>query len=110
MIFPFAMLLSFPLFAGNISIEKSDSLIRNDVFDEKRERAEDYQRREAERTENNNHWSTQINPSCGLLKNRYLVYFCASNGRYYKGYDLSSKPEYRELSASEVKKLRHSKD
>ena len=104
------ILLSLPVLAGKITIEKSDSLIRNDVFDEKRARAEEYKLREAERNENNHRWSSQIDPSCGLLKNRYLVYFCATNGRYYKGYESGSQPQYRELSTQEVKKLRREKD
>ena len=63
--------------AGTITIEKSDSLIRNDIFDEKRARAEEYQQYEAERNAHNQYWSSQIDPSCALLKNRYLTYFCA---------------------------------
>ena len=103
-------LLVFPLYAGEITIEKSDSLIRNDVFDDKRARAEEYKQREAERNANNGYWSSSLDPSCALLRNRYFVYFCASNGRYYKGYEPESQPQYRELSTSEVKKLRNSKD
>jgi len=110
LLFTLASLLSLPLFAGKISIEKSDSLIRNDVFDAKRERAEEYKLREQERNANNRYWSSQIDPSCALLKKRYLVYFCTSNGRYYKGYETSNRLEYRELSTSEVKKLRQTKD
>lgn len=105
-----ASLLSFPLFAGKITIEKSDSVIRNDIFDGKRERAEDYKRREAERNANNERWSSQIPLSCGLLKDNYLIYFCATNGRYYKGYESGNKPEYRELSSQEVKKIQNAKD
>ena len=108
--FTLSSLLSASLFAGKVTIEKSDSLIRNDVFDEKRERAEEYKLREAARNDNNHRWSSQIDPSCGLLKNRYLIYFCASNGRYYKGYKTSNKSEYRELSSSEVKEIRNTKD
>ncbi|WP_022940486.1 hypothetical protein [Psychromonas hadalis] len=103
-------LFSFSVFAGKITIEKSDSLIRNDVFDEKRERAEEYKRREAERNAENYRWSSSINPSCVLLKNRYLLYFCTSNGRYYKGDESNNRPQYRELSTQEVKKLRREKD
>ncbi len=110
LIFTLASLLSLPLIAGKITIEKSDSLIRNDVFDEKRARAEEYKRLEAERNGNNRGWSSQIDPSCGLLKNRYLIYFCASNGRYYKGYEPGNQAEYRELSTQEVKKIRNTKD
>ena len=107
--FILSSLLSLSLSAGKITIEKSDSLIRNDIFDEKRARAEEYKLREAERNENNRYWSSEINPSCGLLKNRYLIYFCASNRRYYKGYESTDKQKYRELSTSEVKKLRNEK-
>jgi len=103
-------LLTSSVMAGSITIEKSDSLIRNDIFDEKRERTDDYKLREAERNENNDRWSSMIDPSCGLLKNRYLIYFCASNGRYYKGYESENKLQYRELSTPEIKKLRNEKD
>ena len=108
--FVFLGFLTSIVIAGTITIEKSDSLIRNDVFDEKRARAEEYKQREAERNANNETWSSQIDPSCGLLKNRYLVYFCASNGRYYKGYESDNKEQYRELSTSEVKKIRSEND
>jgi hypothetical protein len=103
-------LLSFPLLAGNITIEKNDSLIRNDVFDQKRVRAEEYKLREDERNVNNHRWSSSIDPSCGLLKHRDLIYFCAANGRYYKGYETGNRPQYRELSTPEVKKIRNTKD
>jgi hypothetical protein len=106
----FTGLLSCSVMAGKITIEKSDSLIRNDIFDEKRARAEEYKQREAERTANNQYWSEQIDPSCGLLKDRYLIYFCATNGRYFKGYESGNKKQYRELSTSEVKKIRAEKD
>lgn len=105
-----AIAFSALLQAGAVTIEKSDSLIRNDIFDEKRERAEDYQRRKVERNANNESWSSQIPLSCGLLKDNYLIYFCASNGRYYKGYESGNKPEYRELSSQEVKKIHNAKD
>ena len=49
----FAALLSMGASAGKVTIEKSDSLIRNDLFDEKKDRAEEYKLREAERNENN---------------------------------------------------------
>lgn len=103
-------LLSFSAVAGKITIETNDSLIRNDVFNEKRQRAEEYKQQELERNENNRYWSSSIDPSCGLLKNYYLLYFCASSGRYYKGYESDGKPQYRELSTREIKKLRSGKD
>lgn len=103
-------LISLTVMAGSVTIEKSDSLIRNDLFDKKRERAEDYKLREAQRNRKNDRWSSTIDPSCGLLKNRYLIYFCASNGRYYKAYESDHKREYRELSTSEVKNLGKGKD
>ena len=70
----------------------------------------DYKLREAQRNRKNDRWSSTIDPSCGLLKNRYLIYFCASNGRYYKAYESDHKREYRELSTSEVKNLGKGKD
>ncbi len=103
--FVFASLFSFTLSAGKVSIETSASLIRNDLFDEKRERAEEYKRLENQRNSHNSAWSSSIDPSCGLLKKSYLLYFCVSNGRYYKGYESGNYPQYRELSTSEVKQL-----
>jgi hypothetical protein len=110
LMFTLSSVLSLSANAGNITIEKNDSLIRNDIFDEKRVRAEEYKLNEEERNAQNSRWSSSIDPSCGLLKNRYLLYFCASNGRYYKGYESGNRPQYRELSTSEVKKIRNAKD
>lgn len=97
-------LVSGTIFAGKVTIEKSSSVIRNDLFDEKRERAEDYKRREKERNQQNEVWSSSIDPSCGLWRNTYLIYMCG-NGRYFKGYETNGNVEYRELSTAEVKKL-----
>ncbi|MFT6986403.1 MAG: hypothetical protein ACJAT7_002238 [Psychromonas sp.] len=101
-----SIMLSFPAEAGKVTIEKSDSLMRNDLFDEKRERAEEYKRREAERNVNNRAWSHRLVPECVLLKKHYLIYLC-TDGHYYKGYELENRPEYRELSAEEVKLLQN---
>ena len=92
-------------FAGKVSIIKSSSLIQNDLFDAKRARAKEYKQREKERNQNNSEWSTNIDPSCGLWRNTYLVYMCG-NGRYYKGYETNEQIEYRELSTREIKELR----
>jgi hypothetical protein len=98
--------LSFNLFAGKVTIEKKETLIRNELFDAKRARAKEYREREALRRDNNEEWSTGLNASCGLWRNRYLVYLCANN-RYYKGYEVNDHIEYRELSKNEVKQLKH---
>jgi hypothetical protein len=104
------ILISFPLLAGKITIEKNESLIRNDLFDEKRARAEEYKLNEDKRNAENSVWSSSIDPSCGLLKNHYLLYFCVANGGYYKGDKSGNSPQYRELSASEVEKIHNTKD
>lgn len=104
------LIISISLQAGTVTIEKSDSLIRNDLFDEKRVRAEEYKQYEFERKSNNHDWTSQIDPSCGLLKNRYLIYFCASNSRYYKGYESGNKLQYRQLSGLEAKKIANEND
>jgi len=103
-------LIGCSVLAGNITIEKSDSLIRNDIFDEKRVRAEEYKQYESERKTNNHYWTSQIDPSCGLIKNRYHIYFCASNSRYYKGYESGNKLQYRQLSDLEAKKIANEND
>lgn len=90
--------------AGTITIQKSDSVIRNDVFDAKRVRAEEYRRMEAQRQYNNLQWSTQIPPSCMLLRNHYLIYRC-SGGLFYKGYEQNSGYQYRQMSAEEVQQM-----
>lgn len=90
--------------AGAITIEKSDSLIRNDLFDAKRERAEEYRRIEAQRQYDNYQWSSQIAPTCVLLRNYYLIYRCAG-GRFYKGYEQDPYRQYRQLSDVEVKQM-----
>lgn len=100
-------LRSFSVTAGKITIEKKDSLIRNDLFNEKRERAEEYKRREDERQFNNEAWLYRLAPECMLLRHHYLIYRCAA-GHYYKGYEIADKMQYRQLSEQEVKKL-HSK-
>lgn len=104
-IFVGVTLLSINLYsyAGTITIEKSDSLIRNDVFDAKRERAEEYRRLEAQRQYNNWQWSTQIPPGCILLRNYYLIYRCS--GGFYKGYQQNSGYQYRQMSAQEVQQM-----
>jgi hypothetical protein len=103
-------LIGCSVLAGDISIEKSDSLIRNDLFDEKRVRAEEYKQYESERKVNNHYWISQIDPSCGLLRDRYLIYFCAANSRYYKGYESGNGLQYRQLSDFEVKKIANEND
>ncbi|GLS92500.1 hypothetical protein GCM10007916_35720 [Psychromonas marina] len=99
------IVVSFSLYAGEITIEKNDSLIRNELFDQKRTRAEQYKQDERERNTSNEYWITQIDPSCGLLKNNQLIYYCAVNGRYYKDEKTTNKRQYRELSTAEVKKI-----
>ncbi|WP_019616572.1 hypothetical protein [Psychromonas ossibalaenae] len=101
-----SVLLSFSVNAGKVTIEKSDSLIRNDLFDQKRQRAEEYKEREDERNRNNEAWSYRLAPGCGLLRNHYLIYRCA-DGRYFKGYEDLEHQRYRQLSEQEVKKLSH---
>ena len=63
-----SFLFSFSASAGKITIEKSDSVIRNDLFNQKRERAEEYKRREDERKSNNEAWSYRLAPGCALLR------------------------------------------
>lgn len=103
-------ILPVMLSAGPITIEKNDSLYRNELFNEKRSRAEQYNRREAARDDQHRTWSSRLDPSCALLKDHYLIYFCANNGRYYKGGDPKLSPSFRALSTSEVKKIRNEKD
>ncbi len=62
------LIFSLPVNAGKITIEKSDSLIRNELFDAKRERAEEYKRLQEQRRINNRYWSDYLSPQCFLLK------------------------------------------
>lgn len=109
LLFCLSVLFSLSVSAGKITIEKSDSLIRNDLFDAKRERVQEYKVWEEERKRNNEQWSFSIEPGCGLLRNHYLIYQC-ENGRYYKGYEIENRKEYRKLSNSEMNKLHIRKD
>jgi|GEM_PF-3081153 len=101
-----SIMLSFPADAGQVTIEKRDSLIRNDLFEQKRERALEYKRREEERNANNLAWSYRLASECVLLKRHYLIYLCA-DGHYFKGYELENRSEYRKLSDQEVKLLQN---
>lgn len=99
-----SVLLSFSANAGKITVEKGDSLIRNELFDEKWERAAEYKRREDERKLNNEAWLYRLAPECALLRAHYLIYRC-SDGEYYKAYEAQDGLHYRKLSEKEVKKL-----
>lgn len=68
-----SILLSFSATAGKVTIEKRDSVIRNDLFDQKQARAEEYQRREENRRRNNEAWSYRLAPECVLLRHHYLI-------------------------------------
>ena len=108
------MILSTSVWAGEVTIEKKDQLIRNDLFDKKHKRAEKYKIDEAKRNEDinvqNKRWLSEIDPGCSLYDNREFIYFCSANGRYYKGYNAGGKREYRELSPKEIKKHHRRKD
>ena len=80
------------------------------MFDEKRVRAAEYKQHEAGRKVNNHYWTAQIDPSCGLLEDTDLIYFCVANGRYYEVDKTTNKQQYRELSTTEVKKTHVEKD
>lgn len=103
------LLTSYCAIAGKVTIEKSSSLIRNDLFDQKRARAQEYKRIEAERNRYNEQWSARIDQSCVLWRNAYLVYMC-NNGRYYKGYTNDGHTQYRQLSTVEIKDLKKDYD
>ena len=97
-------LLSISSVAGDITIDKRDSVIRNDVFDEKRQRAEDYKENEKQREIDNQAWSYQLPLGCGLFRRLYLTYSCA-DGRFFRGHDGGERRQYRELSRSEIEVL-----
>lgn len=98
------LLTSLSALAGKVTIEKKSSLYRNDLFDQKRLRAEEYKRKEAKRNLDNERWSTRLDPSCALLRFKGLIYMCAE-GRFYQGYRNNGETKYRELSAAEIKKI-----
>ncbi|MDA7746641.1 hypothetical protein N8878_04835 [Psychromonas sp.] len=91
-------------FAGEITIETNDSLFRNDLFDEKRERAEEYKRSEQERDMNNQQWYNVLPVGCVLYQSQYFIYRC-NQGQFYKGYNTESENKYRKLSETEISSL-----
>lgn len=104
LLFGLAILFSFSATAGKVTIEKSDSLIRNDLFQQKQIRAEQYKLRENERKKHNEIWLESLEGGCGLLTNAYLLYSCA-DGRYFQGEQQGDKLRYRPLSKQQVNKL-----
>lgn len=104
----FTVVLSFTAIAGDITIDKRDSAIRNDIFDDKRQRAEEYKENERQREINNQAWSYELPLGCGLFRRQYLTYSCA-DGRYFRGEESGARRQYRELSRSEIEVLNRKK-
>ena len=65
--------------AGKVTVEKNESVIRNDLFNPKRERAMEYKRLEAQRQSANEAWSYRLTPECVLLRDYNLIYICAGS-------------------------------
>ncbi|WP_354623451.1 hypothetical protein [Psychromonas sp. MME2] len=99
-----SLVLSLSCIAGEITIDKRDSVIRNDIFDAKRERAAEYKRNEEQRRINNQVWFYELPLGCAFFKRAYLIYRC-TDGRYLRGDDLNNKPRYRQLSPAEVETI-----
>lgn len=94
--------------AGEITIETKDSIIRNDVFDEKRERADEYKRLEQERDIRNQNWFYTLPVGCGLYRHHASIYRCGS-GQFYKGVDdVNAGIKYRQLDQEESSQLEQS--
>ncbi|AGH82120.1 hypothetical protein PCNPT3_10920 [Psychromonas sp. CNPT3] len=91
--------------AGDIQIQTKDSLIRNDVFDAKRERIDAY--REAQALQQLESQSLQLDISnvCMLLRREGVIYFCATNGHYYKQVIDNNNKYYQQLSPVKTLKM-----
>lgn len=104
LLFASAILFSFSLTAGEVTIEKSDSLIRNDLFQQKRIRGEEYKQQEQQRRRDNQAWSESLAPSCVLFAAHYLIYSCV-DGSFFQAEQGEDKLRYRPLSKQQVNKL-----
>jgi len=104
-----AVLFSCCADAGQITVEKNDSVILNELFNQKRHRAEEYLRHEEQRKADSENWSYRLVPECLLLTGHYLIYSCA-DGDYYKAYEAPHGLQYRRLSEEELKKLPHKRE
>jgi len=97
-------LLSFNVFAGDVTITKSDQLINNQLFDQKKIRALEYKRLEELRELDNLQWFNTLPVACLLYQNKYLVYQCGKQ-IFYKGYELGNDIKYRKLNKKEILSL-----
>lgn len=87
------LLNSFFVTSGEITIEKKSVIIRNDLFKEKQNRAEEYKHIEYYRALSNQLWLYRIPIDCGYLGGRYLFYGC-NIGLFYKDHNINSELEY----------------
>jgi hypothetical protein len=104
----FAIILSLLVInvdAGEVTINKQSSLINNQLFDQKRVRAEEYKQLEAERALNNQHWLDELPMNCFIYAEQYLTYECA-NGLFYKGYDINNQVKYQRLNNDQILHLK----
>lgn len=90
--------------SGEVLIEKKRSLINNDLFKEKQNRADEYKRLERNRTLTNQRWLQSLPVGCLLFKDNYLLYRC-NNDLFYKGYDMGGRLKYRQLTAVEMTEM-----
>ncbi len=93
--------ISLVVYAGEVHIETKGSLIRNDVFDAKRDRIEAYRDAEALRQLDNELPGIDISATCLLLKTGRDIYFCVRNRRYYQQFIEDNEKHYRVLSILE---------
>ncbi|KPU83669.1 hypothetical protein JI57_00590 [Psychromonas sp. PRT-SC03] len=102
----FILLFSFICigsFAREVQIQTKDSLIRNDVFDAKRERIDAYRQAQALRELDNQSLQFDISNVCLLLKKGSVIYFCAQNGRYYKQIINDDEKHYQRVMPLKIK-------
>ena len=91
--------------AGEVTINKQSSLINNQLFDQKRVRAAEYKKLEAERALSNQNWLEELPINCLIYAEQYLTYECG-NGLFYKGYDINNQVKYQRLNNDEISRLK----
>ena len=97
--------MSFNLvYAGEIRVERRDAVYNNDVFDDKRVRAEEYNRAEVERAYNNSHWYYMLPIGCVEYAGMNLIYRCG-DGLFYRGYNRDDGLEYQQLNQTQLNNL-----
>ena len=96
---------SLNIFAGEVSITQSNTLINNQVFEQKEIRALEYKQREEQRVLDNFQWIYSLPSVCLLYQKQYLIYRCGKI-LFYRGYEFNGFIKYRLLTKNETLKLK----